>query len=556
MKTSGNPLKRISQALRQRRQQARPKPGRLSQSGTVLTLQGIVRMLADAVLINLALAVSLIARLLWIVAVGDPRIVVDQYTIWYYERVYLNNSWVLTLLCLTLFTANGFYTYGRFYRGRYKILVVFQAVSLAYLIFGALTYLAQSVFLGTLGAVLNFPRGALVLSWALSTTLLIAARAWASIWKDIIQAESKRPGHLGKESIENVLVIGGAGYIGSVLLPRLLEAGYRVRLLDLLLYGTEPIQEWLKHPRLEIIRADFRQIEKVVQAMHEMDAVIHLGGLVGDSACALNEELTLDINLMATRMIAEVAKGSGIGHFIFASTCSVYGASEQMVDERSELHPVSLYARSKIASEKVLLKMADDRFAPVILRFSTIYGMSGRPRFDLVVNLLTAKAVVDQEITIFGGEQWRPFLHVADAAQAILLALKAPLPLVRNQIFNVGANDQNYQIRQVGEIIHQQVPTAVIVHKDELADPRNYWVNFNKIQRTLGFAPQWTVERGVAEIIAAFREGKIRDYREARYSNVEFLKREGLYLLTNHDAGWASALLHEESIDVPEAQRA
>ncbi len=518
----------------------------------VFTAQSIVRMLADAILINIALLVSLVARLLWIVAVGDPGVVVDQYTIWYYERVFLNNSWVLTLLCLIVFTANGFYTYGRFYRGRYKVLVVIQAVSLAYLVFGALTYLAQSVFLGTLSSMLNFPRGALVLSWALSTAALVAARAWASIWKNIVKAESKRPGRLEEERIENVLVIGGAGYIGSVLLPRLLEAGYHVRLLDLLLYGTEPIQEWLNHPRLEIVRADFRQIEKVVQAMREIDAVVHLGGLVGDSACALNEDLTLDINLMATRMIAEVAKGSGIGHFVFASTCSVYGANEQMVDERSELHPVSLYARSKIASEKVLLKMADDRFAPVVLRFSTIYGMSGRPRFDLVVNLLTAKAVVDQEITIFGGRQWRPFLHVADAAQAILLALRAPLPLVRNQIFNVGANDQNYQIQQIGEIIHRQAPTATIVHRDELADPRNYWVNFNKIQRMLSFVPQWTVEQGVVQIIEAFRSGKIRDYRDPRYSNVEFLKREGIYLLTNSSHDWASALLREESIDVPE----
>ncbi len=516
------------------------------------TLQGLIRMLADAILINLALLIALIARLFWIVAIGDPRVVVDQYTICYYERVFLNNSWVLTLLCLILFTANGFYTYGRFYRGRYKVLVVIQAVSLAYLIFGALTYLAQSIFLGTLGSILNFPRGALVLAWALSTAMLVAARAWASIWKNIIKAESKGPRHPEEERVENVLVIGGAGYIGSVLLPRLLEAGYRVRLLDLLLYGTEPIQEWLNHPRLEIVHADFRQIEKVVQAMHEMDAVIHLGGLVGDSACALNEKLTLDINLMATRMIAEVAKGSGIGHFIFASTCSVYGASEQMVDERSELHPVSLYARSKIASEKVLLKMADDRFAPIILRFSTIYGMSGRPRFDLVVNLLTAKAVVDGEITIFGGKQWRPFLHVADAAQAILLALRAPLSLVRGQIFNVGSNDQNYQIERVGEIIHQQVPTATLIHNNELADPRNYWVSFNKIQRLLDFAPTWTVEQGVAQIIAAFRNGQVRDYRDVRYSNVEFLKREGLYLLANSEHDWTFSLLDEESIDIPE----
>ena len=389
------------------------------------------------------------------------------------------------------------------------------------------------------------------MTWALSTGMLVAARAWSMIWRKIFKIESARPGRLEQEKIENVLVIGGAGYIGSALLPKLLDAGYHVRLLDLLLYGTEPIKEWLDHPHLEIVQADFRQVEKVVQVIRDMDAVIHLGGLVGDSACALDEELTLDINLMATRMIAEVAKGSGIGHFIFASTCSVYGASDEMLDERSELRPVSLYARSKIASEKVLLKMADDRFAPVILRFSTIYGLSGRPRFDLVVNLLTAKAVVDNEITIFGGDQWRPFLHVVDAAQAIMLVLKTPLHVVRNQIFNVGSNDQNFKIAQVGEMIQKLVPSAAIVNKGDMTDPRNYWVNFNKINRALGFTPEWIVEQGIAQIIDALRSGRIQDYHDARYSNVKFLTQEGIYLLTHNKDLGASAMISEESIDAP-----
>jgi nucleoside-diphosphate-sugar epimerase len=514
-----------------------------------LSFQGIVRMLADAVMVNLALVLSLAARLLWIIA-SENNASGIQYrtTFWHYESVYINNAWVLTLICFIVFTLSGFYTYGRFYRGRYKTLIVFQAVSLAYLIFGFLTYLAQSNFLGNLSQLLNFPRGALVLAWALSTAMMVAARGWATIWARIIRSETTRfKRHEGK-SIQNVLVIGGAGYIGSALLPKLLEAGYNVRLLDLLIYGTEPIQEWLDHPRLEIIQADFRQVEKVVQAMHNMDAVVHLGGLVGDSACALDEQLTIDINLMATRMIAEVAKGSGIAHFIFASTCSVYGASDQMLDERSELRPVSLYARSKIASEKVLLKMADDYFAPVILRFGTVYGLSGRPRFDLVVNLLTAKAVVENEITIFGGDQWRPFLHVSDAAQAILQVLKSPLPLVRNQVFNVGSNEQNYQIRQVGEIIQQQVPSAEIVDNADVLDQRNYWVNFAKISRTLGFVPEWTVEAGIEQVIEALRSGKIKDYRDAKYSNIKFLKEEGLYLLTNNENQWPLGLLHEETM--------
>jgi nucleoside-diphosphate-sugar epimerase len=225
----------------------------------------------------------------------------------------------------------------------------------------------------------------------------------------------------------------------------------------------------------------------------------------------------------------------------------VYGAGDQMLDERSELRPVSLYARSKIASEKVLTKMADEHFAPIILRFSTIYGLSGRPRFDLVVNLLTAKAVVDNEITIFGGDQWRPFLHVSDAAQAIMRVLKAPLKSVRNQVFNVGSNEQNFQIKQVGTIIQQHVPSAVITQNNEIMDQRNYWVNFAKINRSLEFVPEWTVERGVDQVIEALRSGKIQDYRDARYSNIKFLQEEGLSLLSNNENSW-SLYTNEESM--------
>ena len=509
-----------------------------------------MRLIADAVLINVSLIISLVTRFLWFVAIGRPDgSLVYQETLYTHIRYYTGNAWALTILCLIVFGLSGFYTYGRFYRGRYKVLVVVQASSLAFIIYGFITYLAQSNFLEINTSILNFPRWALIMTWALSTAMLVAARAWSVLWKIVVKSESTRSKQLNnEEEIKNVLVIGGAGYIGSALLPGLLDAGYRVRLLDLLLYGTDPIKEWLDHPRLEITQADFRAVEKVVQAMRDMDAVIHLGGLVGDSACAVDERLTLDINLMATRMIAEVAKGSGIRHFIFASTCSVYGASDEKLDEHSELRPVSLYARSKIGSEKELLKLADDRFAPVILRFSTIYGLSGRPRFDLVVNLLTAKALVEHEITIYGGEQWRPLLHVSDAAKAILMVLKAPLGMVRNQVFNVGSNEQNYKINQIGEIIHQFVPDAVIVNKEEMTDPRNYRVSFNKINRVLGYVPDWTVEKGVQQVIEAIQSGKVQDYRNSMYSNIKFLKEEGIYLLAKNESSWAIDQLSEEMV--------
>ncbi len=504
---------------------------------------GALRLVADVLLINLSILASLSARLFYYLAYELPPGGYDlQRTLWLYINSYISSSWVLTLICVVVFALSGFYTYGRFYRGRYKVLVVIQAVAVAYLVFGFLAFFA--------GTNLKFPRGALLLSWVLSTLLLVAARMWSTAWKNVTRRERARVEKPEERKTNTVLVIGGAGYIGSALVPKLLEHGYQVILLDLLLYGTEPIQEYLSHPRLHVVQADFRQIDKVVEAMREVDAVIHLGAIVGDPACALDETLTIDINVMATRMIAEVAKGSGVGRFIFASTCSVYGFSEEKLDERSALNPVSLYARSKIASEKVLLKMADEHFVPIILRFGTIYGLSGRTRFDLVVNLLTAKAVADKQITLFGGEQWRPFLHVDDAALSLLQVLEAQIPLVRNQVLNVGSNEQNYTIRQIGELIHQFVPDAEIVNVAAEGDKRNYWVDFAKIHNTLGFTPQWTVDKGIQQVIEAMRSGRVVDYKDARYSNVKFLTEEGIFRLAKTEKGWTYELLNEGSSEV------
>ncbi|MCS6830574.1 MAG: NAD(P)-dependent oxidoreductase, partial [bacterium] len=427
---------------------------------------------------------------------------------------------------------------SRLYQRRYKAMVILQAVTATYLVLGFLAYLLPGYLL--------LQRAVLLLSWGITLALLITTRLGAQIWKALASAERRYLGSpYTQRPVRNVLVIGGAGYIGSALLPKLLEKGYFVRLLDLFLYGTEPIQPYANHPRLEIIRADFRQIDKVVECMKGMDAVVHLGAIVGDPACALDADLTIDVNLIATRTIAEIAKGSGVSRFVFASTCSVYGASDEVLDERSALNPVSLYARSKIASERVLHSLASPDFAPIILRFGTIYGLSGRVRFDLVVNLLAAKAVVDGKITIYGSDQWRPFVHVDDAASAIIKALEAPLALVRNQVFNVGSDEQNYTLQQVGEIIHRLVPSAELISMGVDGDRRNYRVNFSKIRRVLGFQPKWTLELGIQQVIDALRSGVIRDYRDARYSNVKFLSEEGVSRLFRYQNGWAHALINE-----------
>jgi nucleoside-diphosphate-sugar epimerase len=279
----------------------------------------------------------------------------------------------------------------------------------------------------------------------------------------------------------------------------------------------------MQHPNLEIQRGDFRNVDTVVAAMREMKSVIHLGGLVGDPACALDEELTIQINLIATRMIAQVAKGNGISRFVFASSCSVYGASDQILNEKSALNPVSLYARSKIASENVLLSMSESGFEPIILRFGTIYGLSGRTRFDLVVNLLTAKALVDKVITVYGKDQWRPFLHVHDAGRAVMSALDARSETVSPLIFNVGCDEQNRTLGQVGELIRDMVPESVLHCTENNVDRRNYRVEFRRIREALGFEPVWTIEAGVQQVLDAIISGKVRNYQDSKYSNVKFL---------------------------------
>jgi nucleoside-diphosphate-sugar epimerase len=498
-----------------------------------LLLEVGVRILADTVMVNVSLAAAMLARYIveiWMEG-GPPREVLLQYI-----EGYLQHFWILTIISLVVFSLSGFYTRGRYYQGKYKVVVVAQAVSLSYLFFGFAAWLSQA-------PILLLPRSVLFGSWVLTAGMLIVARFWSMLWQKMDPGESPPSRPVLKQAPRRMLVIGGAGYIGSALLPKLLARGYQVRLLDLFLFGMDPITKVVGNPNLEIIHADFRHVDKIVQAMKGVDDVIHLGAIVGDPACALDQELTVEVNLMATRMIAEVAKGSGISRFCFASTCSVYGANDQMLDERSELKPISLYAQSKLASEKVLLHLADEFFSPVILRFGTVYGLSGRTRFDLVINLLTARAIVDGKITVFGGGQWRPFLHVDDAAVALLKAVEASPDLSHAQVFNVGSNEQNYQLGEAAQIIQSLVAQVEFVDMGADTDFRNYRVDFTKITKMLGFIPRWTLQEGVKQVIAALESGEVKDYRHPMYSNVKFLSEENNSHLIQRENGWASELM-------------
>ena len=501
------------------------------------------RVAADIILVSLAYAAGLGARFslrMW--SRLDPHPIEYKSILQRYIEVYFSTWWVLAGVCLIVFALSGFYTYGRSYGSRYKTLIIVKAVSLGYLISGVVLYILMDQGVREVLGITdrNVPRGAFFLSWLSTLLLVTGSRFWSAIWRKVLQRERQQSVYRNRQEPENILVIGGAGYIGSALLPRLLDRNYKVRLLDILLFGEDPIADLLGHPNLELIRQDFRRIDRVAEAMQGMDTVVHLGGIVGDPACDLNENLTIDINLIATRMIAELAHSKGIERFVFASTCSVYGESNEILDEQSRTKPVSLYGRTKLAAEQMLLGMTSPGFGPIILRFGTVYGLSGRLRFDLVVNLLVAKALKEGEITIIGGNQWRPFIHVKDAARAIHQVIEAPSAVVKGEIFNVGSNDQNYQIDTIGEIVQRVVPTATVVHKGDDTGQRNYRVNFDKIHNLLRFTPEWTVERGMRQVVESFENGRIRDYRDKAYSNSTHLTDEGTSQLVEYAQNWVS----------------
>lgn len=340
-------------------------------------------------------------------------------------------------------------------------------------------------------------------------------------WRARAQGNGKANDHA--LPIRQVLIIGGAGYVGSVLVRKLLDRGYVVRVLDALMYGDEGIKDVLGRPGFDVVEADLRSLDSIMAASRHADAIVHLGGLVGDPACALDEKLTLEINLESTRMLTKAARELGVQRFVFASSCSVYGASEEVAAEDSALEPVSLYARTKVESEQILLENHDNGFIPVALRFGSFYGLSARPRFDLVVNLLAAKAIADGEITIFGGDQWRPFLHVEDGAEAIIRCLEVPQELVRGEIFNVGSDDHNYSLGGIGQLIAELIPGVQLSYQSQSSEEADYRVSFDKIRRVLNFTLSRSVWDGVLEIKAAIERGAVSDYHESRYSNYKAL---------------------------------
>jgi len=320
-----------------------------------------------------------------------------------------------------------------------------------------------------------------------------------------------------------ILVTGGAGYIGSTLVQVLLDQGHQVRVLDSLLHGGESLLGVWTHPRFSFQRGDIRDSAAVAVALSDMDAVVHLAAIVGDPACAQQPEQAEAVNLNASRQLLQQAQAMGISRFVSASTCSNYGKMadpDAMVDEDSELSPVSLYARTKVAFEQEVLAIPrHGSFCATSLRFATVFGVSPRMRFDLTVNEFTMEMLTKQHILVFGEQFWRPYVHVFDVARAVVTVLTAPAAIVASEVFNVGCTTENYQKQQLIELIKPHAPAATIEYVHKTEDPRDYRVKFERITAALGYRITRTVPDGIAEIAALVKAGIIHNYDAACYRN-------------------------------------
>lgn len=307
-----------------------------------------------------------------------------------------------------------------------------------------------------------------------------------------------------------VTVVGGAGYIGSVLTHHLLERGYYVRVLDRCFFGVEPLGRCkLFGDRFELRIVDTRDIE--AGDLNGTEAVVDLAGLSNDPSCALDDGLTHSINVDGGTRVLEAAQEAGVRRFVYQSSCSVYGsAGEELIDENSILAPVSDYSRSKVEMEERVLKAQGPDFEAVVTRPGTVFGLSPRMRFDLIINTMTLAAVQDRKVFVHGGgSQWRPLVHVKDAANAIQLVLEAPAAVVNGRIFNVGDEKSNLRVSEIAQTVAGLIEGTEIVTLSESTDPRNYRCNFTRVRNELGFRTKVTPANAVTEIAKALAEGAV-----------------------------------------------
>lgn len=319
----------------------------------------------------------------------------------------------------------------------------------------------------------------------------------------------------------SVLVTGGAGYVGSRLVPKLLEAGHRVTVLDLFIYGDHVFNGVSDHPRLRQVKGDIRDSKAVKDALKGCDAVIHLACISNDPSFELDPALGRSINFDCFRPLVRAAKEAGVRRFIYASSSSVYGIKdEDDVTEDLPLKPLTDYSKYKAMCEEVLEQEREPGFVTLTLRPATVCGYSPRLRLDLTVNILTNHAVNNGKITVFGGEQQRPNIDIEDMTDLYVRCLEWPDELIDGKVFNAGY--ENHTVRELAELVRSQVGTGVSIVTTPTNDHRSYRVNSDKIARELGFRPRRTIEDAVQGLVAAFAAGKVPNaMTDDRYYNVK-----------------------------------
>ena len=333
-------------------------------------------------------------------------------------------------------------------------------------------------------------------------------------------------------SDRHVLITGGAGYIGSFLTSELLRANYRVTVLDSLLFGGESLVPFLHHPNFCFTKADVTEARAIKDSLkgnwQKPDAIVHLAAIVGFPACqAVGRQVAWRYNVEATEKAFEQAMDLGVERFVFASTYSNYGLSPngKPVTEESPLNPQSLYAETKIAAEAFLLSQKDAACAPLLFRFATLYGMSPRTRFDLIVNQFVLEAFIKRALIIYQRGYSRSFVQIQDVVRGVIMGLEAERSKIRGEVFNLGTDHGNYSKDDIVRLVLKRMPETVVEYKDLTfgGDMRDITVSFAKIRKVLGFETTLDVDDGIRGLLFALKTGIIRNPTHEKYSNAHFL---------------------------------
>ena len=330
-----------------------------------------------------------------------------------------------------------------------------------------------------------------------------------------------------KKSLPKVLIVGGAGFIGTVLASKLLKKNYHVTILDKLIYDHKIIQKNFKNKKnFNFILGDVCDLNIQIKAIKEIDVVVYLAEIVGDPACSAKPEDALKTNYLSVLSFAHLCSHLAIDKFIYTSSCSVYGLDKnnKLLSEKSNLNPVSHYARIKIMSEKALLSSASNYFKPTIVRLGTVFGPSIRMRFDLVVNTMSKFAYFNNKIDVNGGDQWRPNIHVQDVADGIISIIKSKKKNVENQIFNLSNDKLNLRIIEIAKKVKNTFKNADLNVKKTSIDPRNYKVTSKKMKNKTGFVAKKSIDDALKEIKDMFRFKKIKNPDNKIYNNLLSLK--------------------------------